>query len=132
MVERMNPVLSISQQCRLVAVAPLVGVPQAARDQRGGSRDYGANRSAVSGPALLRLASDGSMADDPKPCRKPQRVRRLMRLLGLVAICQHPNTSKPAAAHKIYPYLLTVSEKIDQGDDAMLSWIRQFLSKPHL
>jgi putative transposase len=29
-----------------------------------------------------------------------------MRLLGLVAIYQRPNTSKPAAAHKLYPYLL--------------------------
>ena len=35
-----------------------------------------------------------------------KRVQRLMRLLGLVAIYQRPNTSKPAAAHKIYPYLL--------------------------
>jgi putative transposase len=35
-----------------------------------------------------------------------KRVRRLMRLMGLVAIYQRPNTSKPAAAHKIYPYLL--------------------------
>ena len=29
-----------------------------------------------------------------------------MRLLGLAAIYQRPNTSKRAAAHKIYPYLL--------------------------
>jgi putative transposase len=29
-----------------------------------------------------------------------------MRLAGLVAIYQRPNTSKPAMAHKIYPYLL--------------------------
>src|SRR5438309_6589565 len=29
-----------------------------------------------------------------------------MRLLGLAAIYQRPNTSNPAAAHKIYPYLL--------------------------
>jgi hypothetical protein len=35
-----------------------------------------------------------------------KRVQRLMRLLGLAAIYQSPNTSKPAAAHKIYPYLL--------------------------
>ena len=35
-----------------------------------------------------------------------KRVQRLMRLLGLVAIYQRPKTSKPAAAHKIYPYLL--------------------------
>jgi putative transposase len=33
-----------------------------------------------------------------------KRVQRLMRLAGLVAIYQRPNTSKAAAAHKIYPY----------------------------
>jgi len=35
-----------------------------------------------------------------------KRVRRLMRLAGLVAIYQRPNTSTPAVGHKIYPYLL--------------------------
>ena len=35
-----------------------------------------------------------------------KRIQRLMRLAGLVAIYQRPNTSKPAIAHKIYPYLL--------------------------
>src|SRR5207245_11046334 len=35
-----------------------------------------------------------------------KRVRRLMRRLGLVAIYQRPHTSKPAVAHKVYPYLL--------------------------
>ena len=35
-----------------------------------------------------------------------KRVQRLMRLLGLAAIHQRPNTSEPATAHKIYPYLL--------------------------
>jgi len=35
-----------------------------------------------------------------------KRVQRLMRLLGLAAIYQRPNTSEPATAHKIYPYLL--------------------------
>ena len=35
-----------------------------------------------------------------------KRVRRLMRLAGLVAIFQRPHTRKPAVAHKIYPYLL--------------------------
>ena len=34
------------------------------------------------------------------------RVRRLMRLLGLEAIYQKPRTSKPAAGDKVYPYLL--------------------------
>ena len=35
-----------------------------------------------------------------------KRVQRLMRLMGLVAIYPRPNTSKAAAAHKVYPYLL--------------------------
>ncbi len=34
------------------------------------------------------------------------KVRRLMRLMGLEAIYRRPNTSKPAPDHRIYPYLL--------------------------
>jgi putative transposase len=35
-----------------------------------------------------------------------KRVRRLMRLMGLEAIYQKPNTSRPHPAHKVSPYLL--------------------------
>ena len=35
-----------------------------------------------------------------------KRVRRLMKLMGLVAICPRPNTSRPAKNHEKYPYLL--------------------------
>jgi putative transposase len=35
-----------------------------------------------------------------------KRVRRLMRLMGIEAIDQKPNTSRKHPAHKIYPYLL--------------------------
>jgi len=35
-----------------------------------------------------------------------KRIRRLMRLMGLMPIYQKPNTSKAAKDHKIYPYLL--------------------------
>ena len=35
-----------------------------------------------------------------------KRVRRLMRLMGLIAQCPKPNLSKPAPGHRIYPYLL--------------------------
>ena len=35
-----------------------------------------------------------------------KRVRRLMRVMGLNAIYRRPRTSKPAAGHKVYPYLL--------------------------
>ena len=35
-----------------------------------------------------------------------KRIRRLMRLMGLMPIYQKPNTSRPAKGHKIYPYPL--------------------------
>ena len=35
-----------------------------------------------------------------------KRVRRLMRLMGLEAIYQKPNTSQGHPDHKVYPYLL--------------------------
>ena len=35
-----------------------------------------------------------------------KRIRRLMRLMGLMPIYQKPNTSRPNKAHKTYPYLL--------------------------
>jgi putative transposase len=35
-----------------------------------------------------------------------KRLQRLMRLLGLVAIYQRPNTSKPAPENRVYAYLL--------------------------
>src|SRR5271169_5081986 len=56
----------------VAGAAPLVSVSQAGRGRRGGSCDYGADRSALSGPALLRLAPDGGMAGDPRPSRQPQ------------------------------------------------------------
>src|SRR5271170_4102511 len=56
----------------VAGAAALVSVSQAGRSRRGGSCDYGADRSALSGPALLRLAPDGGMAGDPRPSRQPQ------------------------------------------------------------
>jgi putative transposase len=35
-----------------------------------------------------------------------KRVRRLMRLMGLEAIYQKPDTSRSHPEHKVYPYLL--------------------------
>src|SRR5881227_225306 len=116
MVERMNPALPISQQCRLLAV-PRSSVYR--KPAEVGAEDlaimalidrhylarpyYGSRRMAA------WLATQGHRIN-----RK--RVQRLIRLLGLVAIYQRPNTSKPAAAHKIYPYLLggLVIERVNQ------------------
>ena len=106
MVECMNPALPISRQCRLLAL------PRSSVYRKPAEVDaedlaimalidrhylvrpyYGSRRMAA------WLATQGHRVN-----RK--RVQRLMRLLGLAAIYQRPNTSKPAAAHKIYPYLL--------------------------
>ena len=35
-----------------------------------------------------------------------KRVQRLMRLMGVEAVYPRPNLSKPAAGHKVFPYLL--------------------------
>jgi len=35
-----------------------------------------------------------------------KKVRRLMRLMGLEAIYQHPNTSKATPENRVFPYLL--------------------------
>src|SRR5215471_3356261 len=56
----------------VAGAAPLVGVPQAGQGQCGGSGDHSADRSAVSGPALLWFAPDGGMAGDPGSCGEPQ------------------------------------------------------------
>src|SRR6516165_4612661 len=56
----------------VAGAAPLISVSQAGSGQRRGSCDYGADRSALPGPALLWLAPDGGMAGDPRPSRQPQ------------------------------------------------------------
>ena len=54
-----------------------------------------------------------------------KRVRRLMRLMGLEAIYRHPNTSKPAPGHRVYPYLLRGVEinRVDQVWAADITYI---------
>src|SRR6187399_2200486 len=48
------------------------GLPPAGPGQRGRLHDHGAARSAIPGPALLRLAANGGVAGDPGPRRQPQ------------------------------------------------------------
>ncbi len=106
LVERTDPALPISQQCRLLAISRSsvyrrpdeVGEEDrtimALIDRHYLARPYyGSRRMAA------WLATRGHLVN-----RK--RVQRLMRLMGLVAIYQRPHTSKAAAEHKIYPYLL--------------------------
>jgi len=106
LVEREAAALPVSRQCRLLSVcrasvyrrpAPVSEADctiMGLIDRQYLVRPYyGSRRMAA------WLATQGHVVN-----RK--RVQRLMRLAGLVAIYQRPNTSKPTPAHTIYPYLL--------------------------
>src|SRR5215467_14831027 len=106
LVEREAPALPISRQCRLLSVSRASiyrrPAPVSAEDctlmalidrQYLVRPYYGSRRMAA------WLVTQGHVVN-----RK--RVQRLMRLMGLVAIYQRPNTSKPAPQNKVYPYLL--------------------------
>jgi putative transposase len=106
LVDAAEPALSIVSQCRLLKVArsTLYYRPAAvSADDLAVMRRmdelylatpfYGSRRMT----AVLRR--DGLAVN-----RK--RVRRLMRVMGLEAIYQKPNTSLGHPAHKVYPYLL--------------------------
>src|SRR5256714_13990212 len=106
MVERMNPALPTSQQCRLLAL-PRSSVYRKPAEVSAEDlaimvlidRQYLARPYYGSRRMTAWLATQGHRVN-----RK--RVQRLMRLMALVAIYQRPSTSKAAAAHKVYPYLL--------------------------
>jgi putative transposase len=106
LVDRADPVLSVTAQCRLLKIARSTLYYQAAPmdpadlalmrrmdELYTASPFYGSRRMV----AVLRR--DGWRVN-----RK--RVRRLMRLMGLEAIYQKPTTSKGHPEHKVYPYLL--------------------------
>ena len=106
LVDRDDPDLSVAAQCRLLNVARSTLYYQPAPmdpDDLSLTRRmdelytkwpfYGSRR------MVAALRQDGLNVN-----RK--RVRRLMRVMGLEAIYQKPNTSKGHPDHKIYPYLL--------------------------
>ena len=49
-----------------------------------------------------------------------KRIRRLMRLMGLMPPYQKPNTSRAAKGHKIYSYLLC-GLRVDRPNQVLLS-----------
>jgi putative transposase len=106
LVERENRTLPVSKQCRLLAVSrsSVYRRPAEVSEEDRAimaliDRQYLARPYYGSRRMAAWLATQGHLVN-----RK--RVQRLMRLMGLVAIYQRPNTSKAAAAHKVYPYLL--------------------------
>src|SRR6478672_3639616 len=106
LIDRHDPALPVTRQCGLMTVSrsSVYRPPAPASDEDLAimaliDRQYLARPYYGSRRMAAWLATQGYRVN-----RK--RVQRLMRLIGLVAVYQRPNTSKPAAAHKVYPYLL--------------------------
>jgi putative transposase len=106
MIEKNHPRLSVAQQCRLLSISR-------------SSFYYEPKGETGLNLALMRLI-DRQFLDTPfygvrqmtwhlrAGCHQvnEKRIRRLMRLMGLMPIYQRPKTSIKAKGHKIWPYLL--------------------------
>jgi len=106
LVDRSDADLSILAQCRLLKVTRSTLYYRAApaseddlRLMRRLDEQYLATPFYGSRRMVAVLRREGEAVN-----RK--RVRRLMRLMGLEAIYQKPNTSRRHPEHKVYPYLL--------------------------
>ena len=96
-----HPQLTVARQCAVARPAAQHLVPRAGwRDGREPGADE-ADRRAVFADAVLRQSQDGAELGINR-----KRAQRLMRIMGLEAIYPKRGTTRPAAGHKIYPYLL--------------------------
>jgi putative transposase len=106
LVDRDDPLLPVVAQCRLLKIArstlyyrPVAVDPDELAVMRRMDELYLAWPFYGSRRMVAVLRREGLVIN-----RK--RVRRLMRLMGLEAIYQKPNTSQGHPDHKVYPYLL--------------------------
>tara|TARA_R110000868_G_scaffold86911_1_gene243434 strand:+ start:470 stop:1303 length:834 start_codon:yes stop_codon:yes gene_type:complete len=110
MIEPTHPVISIARQCELIHL------PRASYYR---AVDYGPIVETEENLGLMRLIDEEYTRHPFYGSRQlrnylrrqghhvnRKRVRRLMRLMGIMSVAPKPNTSKKGKAHKIYPYLL--------------------------
>jgi len=132
MVEREHPELPVSEQCRLLSISrsgyyyePRGESPQnleimAAIDQQFLKAPfYGVVQ------MTHHLRNKGWLVSI-------KRVRRLMRLMGLMPIYQQPRTTIPDRQNAIYPYLLAdlTIDRVDQVWCADITYIPMARSHP--
>ncbi|MPQ96253.1 transposase, partial [Thioclava sp. JE_KL1] len=103
MIEPHHPDLSIGQQCKLLSIArsSFYYTPKGETEQNLGLMrriDEQFLETPFFGVRQMtwHLRNDGHLVNE-------KRIRRLMRLMGLMPIYQKPNTSRPAKGHKTYP-----------------------------
>lgn len=106
MIEPNNSILSIGQQCRLLSISrssfyykPKGETEQNLSLMRRIDEQFLETPFFGVRQMTWHLRNGGHLVNE-------KRIRRLMRLMGLMPIYQKPNTSRPAKGHKTYPYLL--------------------------
>ena len=75
---------------------------------------------------MLWCTENGGLPTHKGYTVNPKRVRRLLRIMGLEAVYQKPNTSQSNPEHKVYPYLLRqlVIDHCDQVWSTDITYIR--------
>ncbi len=106
MIERGHPVLSIGTQCRLLSItrSSFCHSPQGETDLNLALMRR-IDEQFLETPFYGVRQMTWHLRNEGHPVNQ-KRIRRLMRLMGLMPIYQKPNTSRPAKGHKTYPYLL--------------------------
>jgi putative transposase len=104
MVEQQSKILSVSHQCRLLSVSR----SSVYRVRAGVENDFNLEPMNEIDRQYLDMPFYGSrkmtawLRLQGFPVNR-KRVQRLMRKMGIEAICQKPNTSRPHPEHHIYP-----------------------------
>ena len=120
MIEKHHPGLSIARQCHLLSISR-------------SSFYYEAKGETAFNLMLMRLIDEQFLETPFYGVRQmtwhlraeghsinEKRIRRLMRLMGLMPIYQRPKTSIKAKGHKIWPYLLK-GRRIDRPNQVWCS-----------
>jgi putative transposase len=113
-IDRTHPQVSLSRQCALLEISRASvyyrPAPTRAEDlELMGLMDRQYLKTPFYGSRRMKawLLQEGyPSAGSGGPLVSRNRVRRLMRLMGLEAIYRRPRTSQPEPGHRVYPYLL--------------------------
>src|SRR6476620_730080 len=106
LIDRHDPELPVTRQCGLMTVSrsSVYRPPAPASDEDLAIMAL-IDRQYLVRPYYGSRRMAAWLATQGHPVNR-KRVQRLMRLIGLVAVYQRPNTSKAAPEHTKYPYLL--------------------------
>ncbi len=125
MIDRGRPKLSVSRQCKLVGVSrSSLYYRPVGPDQDDLDIMAKMDRQYLKTPFYGSRRMKAWLCVQGHPVGR-EKVRRLMRVMGLEAIYRHPNTSKPAPGHRVYPYLLRGLEvnRVNQVWSADITYI---------